>query len=132
MSQIYLAGGCFWGMEKYIASIHGVEATEVGYANGATENPTYEDVCHKNTGHVHIAHFDVLSDAFDNLLGFRGGSFVGRSDIHAAIVFDVDFHAGFGNDFVNHLATRSNNLANLFGVNGKADNLGREFAQFLM
>ena len=52
MSQIYLAGGCFWGMEKYIASIHGVEATEVGYANGATENPTYEDVCHKNTGHA--------------------------------------------------------------------------------
>ena len=52
MSQIYLAGGCFWGMEKYIASIHGVEATEVGYANGTTENPSYEDVCHKNTGHA--------------------------------------------------------------------------------
>jgi len=52
MAQIYLAGGCFWGMEKYLASIHGVEATEVGYANGKTERPSYEDVCRKNTGHA--------------------------------------------------------------------------------
>lgn len=52
MSEIYLAGGCFWGMEKYIAAIRGVESTEVGYANGKTENPTYEDVCYRNTGHA--------------------------------------------------------------------------------
>ena len=52
MADIYLAGGCFWGMEKYIASIHGVEHTQVGYANGATANPTYEEVCHHNTGHA--------------------------------------------------------------------------------
>lgn len=52
MAQIYLAGGCFWGMEKYLASIHGVEATEVGYANGNTEHPSYEDVCKKNTDHA--------------------------------------------------------------------------------
>ena len=52
MAEIYLAGGCFWGTEKYIASIRGVEATQVGYANGNTEHPTYEDVCHRNTGHA--------------------------------------------------------------------------------
>ncbi len=52
MSEIYLAGGCFWGMEKYIASIRGVQSTQVGYANGKTENPTYEDVCHNCTGHA--------------------------------------------------------------------------------
>ncbi len=40
MSEIYLAGGCFWGLEKYIASIQGVQATQVGYANGNTEYPT--------------------------------------------------------------------------------------------
>lgn len=52
MSEIYLAGGCFWGSEKYLSSIPGVVATEVGYANGTTDSPTYEEVCHQNTGHA--------------------------------------------------------------------------------
>jgi len=52
MAEIYLAGGCFWGMEKYIASVRGVQATEVGYANGKTANPTYEEVCRNDTGHA--------------------------------------------------------------------------------
>ncbi|MGI5891937.1 MAG: peptide-methionine (R)-S-oxide reductase MsrB [Bacillota bacterium] len=52
--EIYLAGGCFWGAEKYFASIRGVLKTEVGYANGETACPTYEDVCYKNTGHVEV------------------------------------------------------------------------------
>ena len=49
---IYLAGGCFWGVEKYMSLIPGVVRTEVGYANGQTESPTYEDVCYNNTGHA--------------------------------------------------------------------------------
>jgi methionine-S-sulfoxide reductase len=49
---IYLAGGCFWGTEKYLSSIPGIVSTEVGYANGTTENPTYQEVCHNNTGHA--------------------------------------------------------------------------------
>lgn len=49
---IYLAGGCFWGTEKYLSLIPGVVNTEVGYANGKTENPTYEEVCRDNTGHA--------------------------------------------------------------------------------
>ena len=49
---IYLAGGCFWGTEKYLSGLEGVVTTEVGYANGRTENPSYEDVCYKNTGHA--------------------------------------------------------------------------------
>ena len=52
MAEIYLAGGCFWGMEKYITAVRGVNATEVGYANGNTQAPTYEDVCRRNTGHA--------------------------------------------------------------------------------
>jgi methionine-S-sulfoxide reductase len=52
IKTIYLAGGCFWGAEKYLASIPGVTKTEVGYANGRTANPSYEDVCRKNTGHA--------------------------------------------------------------------------------
>lgn len=52
MREIYLAGGCFWGTEKYLSLIRGVVSTEVGYANGNTENPTYEEVCTQNTGHA--------------------------------------------------------------------------------
>ncbi len=48
--KIYFAGGCFWGVEEYFRRIPGVVATEAGYANGDTENPTYEDVCYNNTG----------------------------------------------------------------------------------
>ncbi|WP_394522667.1 peptide-methionine (R)-S-oxide reductase MsrB [Lacrimispora sp. JR3] len=50
--EIYLAGGCFWGTEKYLQNIPGIVATEVGYANGNTEHPTYEEVCSHNTGHA--------------------------------------------------------------------------------
>ncbi len=49
---IYLAGGCFWGVEKYLSLIPGVLDTEVGYANGRTESPTYEQVCRHKTGHA--------------------------------------------------------------------------------
>ena len=52
MRTIYLAGGCFWGAEKFLASLRGVTATEVGYANGRTANPTYEQVKHEGTGHA--------------------------------------------------------------------------------
>ena len=43
MKKIILAGGCFWGVEEFLSRINGVVSTEVGYANGRTENPTYED-----------------------------------------------------------------------------------------
>lgn len=56
MAEIYLAGGCFWGTEKYLASIPGVTQTEVGYANGKTKNPSYEDVCRRDTGHAETVH----------------------------------------------------------------------------
>jgi len=52
MKTIYFAGGCFWGVEEYFSKVAGVVETEVGYANGKTENPTYEDVCHNFTGHA--------------------------------------------------------------------------------
>ena len=49
---IYLAGGCFWGCQKYFDLMDGVLETEVGYANGPTANPTYEQVKHDHTGHA--------------------------------------------------------------------------------
>ncbi len=47
---IYLAGGCFWGTEHYFKQIEGVVETEVGFANGHTENPTYQEVYTDTTG----------------------------------------------------------------------------------
>lgn len=48
---IYLAGGCFWGVQKYIDSIPGVTETEVGYANGPAYPVTYEEV-KQGSGHA--------------------------------------------------------------------------------
>ena len=42
MKLIYLAGGCFWGTQHFLQLIDGVTNTEVGYANGIVENPTYQ------------------------------------------------------------------------------------------
>lgn len=49
---IYLAGGCFWGVQAYMKKLPGVLETETGYANGKTERPAYEEVCKNDTGHA--------------------------------------------------------------------------------
>ena len=62
---IFLAGGCFWGVEKYLSLIPGVIKTEVGYANGRTGFPTYEDVCYRNTGHAETVLVEYNSDKLE-------------------------------------------------------------------
>ena len=59
---IYLAGGCFWGCQKYFDLIDGVLETEVGYANGPTPNPSYEEVKH-HAGHAETVRVDYDADA---------------------------------------------------------------------
>ena len=66
---IYLAGGCFWGTQKFFDQFHGVVSTEVGYANGPDDvnspddknspasAPTYQDVCN-NSGHAETVRID--------------------------------------------------------------------------
>ena len=51
MKTIYLAGGCFWGMQKFLDQFDGVIETEVGYANGPEPAPSYQDVC-RSSGHA--------------------------------------------------------------------------------
>ena len=51
MKTIYLAGGCFWGVQKFFDQFDGVVATETGYANGPDYAPTYRDVCN-SSGHA--------------------------------------------------------------------------------
>ena len=67
---IYLAGGCFWGAQRYFDCLPGVLETEVGYANGTTANPTYEQVKRENTGHaetVRVA-YDPAAISLEELL----------------------------------------------------------------
>jgi methionine-S-sulfoxide reductase len=51
MDTIYLAGGCFWGLQKYMDQFDGIIETQVGYANGPDFAPTYEQVC-ADSGHA--------------------------------------------------------------------------------
>ena len=57
MRSIYLAGGCFWGMQKFFDQFEGVLSTQVGYANGPDRAPTYQEVC-RNSGHAETVRID--------------------------------------------------------------------------
>ena len=50
--KIYIAGGCFWGVEHYYSLLKGIIATKVGYANGDIANPSYEQVKHHEASHA--------------------------------------------------------------------------------
>ena len=63
--EIYFAGGYFWGTEHFFKQIEGVLKTEVGFANGHTQNPTYKEVYTDTTGFaetVHITYDDSIAD----------------------------------------------------------------------
>ena len=52
--KAYFAGGCFWGVEYHFEKLPGVIKAESGYMGGHKENPTYQDVCYTNTGHLEV------------------------------------------------------------------------------
>ena len=60
--EIYFAGGCFWGTEHFFKQIEGVLETEVGFANGHTENPTYKEVYTDQTGFAETVYVKYDSD----------------------------------------------------------------------
>ncbi|MEY3128778.1 MAG: hypothetical protein RL405_98 [Actinomycetota bacterium] len=55
MTSFVLGGGCFWCLDSTYMQFKGVQDVEVGYMGGAKANPTYEQVCDGNTGHVEVA-----------------------------------------------------------------------------
>ena len=65
LETIYLAGGCFWGVDEYFDRIDGVVDVVSGYANGTTENPTYEEVISANTGHAETVSVTYDSSKID-------------------------------------------------------------------
>jgi peptide-methionine (S)-S-oxide reductase len=62
--------GCFWCTEAFFQRLNGVISVRSGYSGGHVENPTYEEVCDKTTGHAEIARiiFDPSIITYDELL----------------------------------------------------------------
>lgn len=93
--------GCFWGAEKAFWELDGVYSTQVGYAGGYTENPTYREVCSGRTGHAEVVRviYDPDEIAYEELLkvfwenhdptqGMRQGADVGTQYRSALYWYD--------------------------------------------
>ncbi len=70
MEKATLAAGCFWGVEATFRNIAGVSDVVVGYTGGQTTNPSYEEVCRKDTGHAEAVEitFDPQQVSLEELL----------------------------------------------------------------
>ena len=70
MEQATLGGGCFWCMEPIFTALRGVQSSVSGYAGGHTDNPTYDQVCGKRTGHAEVVQltFDPAQISYADIL----------------------------------------------------------------
>jgi peptide-methionine (S)-S-oxide reductase len=66
-----LGAGCFWCIQEIFQQLHGVEEAVSGYAGGHLENPSYEQVCGGNTGHVEVVQikFNPAEISYKDILG---------------------------------------------------------------
>jgi peptide-methionine (S)-S-oxide reductase len=70
METAMFGAGCFWGVEAAFRQVPGVKSTQVGYAGGQTENPTYQEVCTSATGHAEVVlvEYDPAEVSYEELL----------------------------------------------------------------
>jgi peptide-methionine (S)-S-oxide reductase len=118
MKEIYVAGGCFWGVEAYFKQLKGIIDTSVGYIDGNRPNPTYEMVCDGRASHAEACYlsYDPKEISLESLCEhlfrisnpfskFKQGNDVGRQ-YRTGIYFvdDEDEHVvlNFMKTFFNH------------------------------
>ena len=136
--EIVLGAGCFWGVEKQFWDLSGVYNTLVGYSGGDTEDPTYEDVCYKETNHAEVVKivYDPVEINLEDLLiifwechdptqGMRQGNDIGtqyRSVIYALDDTDLSlankmkniYQSQLDNNNLNKITTEIDILKNFF------------------
>jgi len=71
MEDLYLGGGCFWCIEGGLLGLRGVSEVIPGYSGGHVENPTYEQVCGKKTGHAEVVKVTFDSDEIPRITLLR-------------------------------------------------------------
>jgi peptide-methionine (S)-S-oxide reductase len=102
-NKAIFGAGCFWGVEATFRQVPGVVDASVGYSGGTFANPTYEDVCYRDTGHAEVVlvEFDPARLSYDQLLDVfwsahdptqknRQGPDVGTQYRSAIFVFDEE------------------------------------------
>lgn len=98
MERAIFAGGCFWCMVQPFDSLPGIYSVTSGYTGGKTVNPTYEEVCTKNTGHTEAVEiiFDEAKISYPELLAIYWqqtdptdafGQFQDRGDSYRPVIF---------------------------------------------
>lgn len=135
MKTIYLAGGCFWGTQKFFDQFDGIVETEVGYANGPDRAPSYEEVCN-SSGHAEtvritfdeskisieeiLRYFFMVIDPVsvnrqgnDTGIQYRTGIFYSDADMLPAISKILDEEAA---KYAEPFATRVEPLRNFFSA----------------
>jgi len=98
LEKATFAGGCFWCMQPPFANLKGVKEVIVGYAGGEKENPSYEEVCSGETGHVEAVQiiYDPSEITYEELLDIfwknidpmdEGGQFADRGYQYKTTIF---------------------------------------------
>lgn len=72
MKKIYIAGGCFWGVEEYFSYVKGVVSTKVGFANGFKPNPDFRNLCENEKGYAEACEiiYDESIISLENILHY--------------------------------------------------------------
>ena len=121
-STAYFAGGCFWGVEYLMQQQDGVVSVVSGYMGGSTENPTYQEVCTKSTGHLEVVEvnfhpeevsFEILAKLFfeihDPTQADGQGPDIG-SQYASAIFFQNDEEKQIAERLINILEAKGYNI----------------------